>query len=271
MVLKDRQELVEVWGWMKQAAAENLDTPTIMLMVAQNVDSLAACAILQRLLEEEQLSHKVVPVCDYADLSRIYTEQVADSSELRSIVLINLGGIVDLMGHLQASLDEADEGSGIRRATELPHPDCRWYVFDSHRPFALENLMPSGEESEQVYVIHDGDDDLGDEVEELLQQVAPRLASSRPPPQAHPPPPSTPTPRPRLWHARPSRTKPAVTPPPPLPTHPPRTCNAAHDPPPPPTPTLPPPPRRSRSSTMATARTTTRTTSTTSRRRSVGA
>ena len=170
MVLKDKSELIEVWDWIKAAAADNLDTPTVLLLVAQSVDSLAACAILTRLLEDEQLSHKVVPCADYADLSRIYTEQVADATELRSIVLINCGGIIDLMGHLQTALDEADDGIGIRRAAELPHPDCRWYVFDSHRPFALENMVEQRDDEAHVYVLHDGGDGIA-QAEELVSQI----------------------------------------------------------------------------------------------------
>jgi hypothetical protein len=123
------------------------------------------------------------------------------AAQLRSIVLLNCGGIVDLMDHLQTRLDQEDEGSGAplvcssgvrwpnrcpgvalgclrsgprpaypkqrarcgrppcarlpgadlppsiwageapRLATELPHPDCRWYILDSHRPYNLNNVV----------------------------------------------------------------------------------------------------------------------------------
>lgn len=52
--------------------------------------------------------------------------------------MINCGGIVDLLALLQEALD--DEGGASRRAEDLPHPDCRWYIIDSHRPYSLENL-----------------------------------------------------------------------------------------------------------------------------------
>ena len=109
----------------------------------------------QRLLEAEQIPHKVKPVSDYRNLGDIYVEQIASSTEvcplpppwplarfeggcggssplasarppsptpppplatqLRSIVMLNCGGIVDLMDHLQTRLDEEDEGSGAPR------------------------------------------------------------------------------------------------------------------------------------------------------------
>jgi hypothetical protein len=105
----------------------------------------------QRLLEAEQIPHKVKPVSDYRNIGDIYVEQIASSTEvclapppplaprlvrgrlrrlkpasvsasqpplatqLRSIVMLNCGGIVDLMDHLQTRLDEEDEGSGAPR------------------------------------------------------------------------------------------------------------------------------------------------------------
>ena len=102
---------------------------------------------VQRLLEAEQIPHKVKPVSDYRNLGDIYVEQIASSTEvrqatspprpapgsreaeeagarttrhtcappstqLRSIVMLNCGGIVDLMDHLQTRLNQEDEGSG---------------------------------------------------------------------------------------------------------------------------------------------------------------
>ena len=109
---------------------------------------------MQRLLEAEQIPHKVKPVSDYRNLGDIYVEQIASSTDvrqaptpppppppwplarfeggwrgwsppasarhtcaplttqLRSIVMLNCGGIVDLMDHLQTRLNQEDEGSG---------------------------------------------------------------------------------------------------------------------------------------------------------------
>ena len=72
------------------------------------------------------MPYKIVPVKDYRDLSRIYVEQIVQSTELRSIIMLNCGGIVDLLATLQEALD--DEGGPSRRAEDLPHRDCRWCV-----------------------------------------------------------------------------------------------------------------------------------------------
>ena len=173
MVLVDRAELVQIWTTVKSAAHENADTPTVMVLSSHSIDSIAACSILCRLLEDEGIPHKVVPVSDYTDLARVYRKQIANASELRSVFLINCGGIVDLMGKFQAALDEdPDDGlAGTRNANELPHPECRWYVLDSHRPYALENLYVGAEdeESSNVYVVHDGEPNS--DLDDILSQL----------------------------------------------------------------------------------------------------
>ena len=90
MVLLDKAELPGIFATIKASAAENVDTPTVLLLVSHSIDSLAACTILTRLLEDELVSHKVVPVMDYAELSRVYREQIVDASELRSIRITEL-------------------------------------------------------------------------------------------------------------------------------------------------------------------------------------
>ena len=169
-MLVDRQELLQIWATVKAAANENVDTPTVLLLASHNVDSIAATAILGQLLEDDGIPYKVVPILDYAELSQVYTNQMISASELRSIFLINCGGILDLMGHLQQALDEVG-GDGPRQATMLPHPDCRWYVLDSHRPYALENIYSDehNEGESNVYVIHDGEPnaDLDDIIAQL--------------------------------------------------------------------------------------------------------
>ena len=164
MVLKPRSELLEVWGWIKDAAAANIDAQTALLLVGHDVDAIAATSIFTKLLEDEPVTYKIVPLKDYRDLSRIYTEQIVHSPNLRSIIMLNCGGVIDLMGTLQAALD--DEGGAPRVAEQLPHPDCRWYVIDSHRPHSLENVV---EDDGKVFLVH-ADADNPD-LDELREQV----------------------------------------------------------------------------------------------------
>eukprot|EP00966_Prymnesium_polylepis_P270073 6239056-Prymnesium_polylepis.1 len=46
MVLKDRAELPDVWSWIRDSAAENLDAQTCLLLVGHDVDAIAASTML---------------------------------------------------------------------------------------------------------------------------------------------------------------------------------------------------------------------------------
>ena len=129
MLLTDRGPsgyLPDVWASLKASAAANPDVPTVLLLVALDVDALSSCAILmvrglgpraaraaasmpsqatlspahrhlrpsvlsdslcfcpvQRLLEAEQIPHKVKPVSDYRNLGDIYVQHIANSTEAR--------------------------------------------------------------------------------------------------------------------------------------------------------------------------------------------
>ena len=161
-----RGELSAVWGRIKAAAEENPDAPTILLLVAHDVDALAACAILSGLMEKDHLSFKVRSVRDYSEMGDTYVEQIADNPEWRSVILLNCAASINLMDHFQGRLNEAD-GAGPdapqRDAAALPHPDCNYYVIDSHRPFDIQNLH-----EERVHAVND--DAPNEDMEELYDQ-----------------------------------------------------------------------------------------------------
>ena len=161
-----RGELSAVWGRIKAAAEENPDAPTILLLVAHDVDALAACAILSGLMEKEHLSFKVRSVRDYSEMGDTYVEQIADNPEWRSVILLNCAASINLMDHFQGRLNEADGAdpdAPQRDAAALPHPDCNYYVIDSHRPFDIQNLH-----EERVHVVND--DAPNEDMEELYDQ-----------------------------------------------------------------------------------------------------
>ena len=161
-----RGELSAVWGRIKAAAEENPDAPTILLLVAHDVDALAACAILSGLMEKEHLSFKVRSVRDYSEMGDTYVEQIADNPEWRSVILLNCAASINLMDQFQGRLNEADgvdPANPQRDAAALPHPDCNYYVIDSHRPFDIQNLH-----EERVHVVND--DAPNEDMEELYDQ-----------------------------------------------------------------------------------------------------
>lgn len=68
MVLVDRSELPAIYSSVKATAAENVDSCTILLIASHSCDSIASCGILTRMLEDDLVSHKVVPVTDYSEV-----------------------------------------------------------------------------------------------------------------------------------------------------------------------------------------------------------
>ena len=124
-----------------RAAAGQSSSATVLILVAPDVDALCAARILTTLLNGDCIGYRVLPVSGWARLAEINTDLVKDNDVLRSVILLNLGALVDLSEYF-----------------ELP-PHVRLHVIDSHRPWNLANLFSSGVEAEQVIVWDDGDVD----------------------------------------------------------------------------------------------------------------
>mmetsp|Transcript_47878 Transcript_47878/g.102295 ORF Transcript_47878/g.102295 Transcript_47878/m.102295 type:complete len:627 (-) Transcript_47878:26-1906(-) len=156
-----------VWERLRASATASPDAITLLILVALDVDALSTCAMLTRMLESEEISHCVKPVRDYSMMSEIFVTYMLDNAELRNVLLINCGGLVDLMGLLQERLDILDEGNaaGARSVHSVPHAECCWYVLDSHRPISLQNAMCDGD---KLCVLHD--EEPLEDLQELLEQ-----------------------------------------------------------------------------------------------------
>lgn len=114
---------------------------TVLVLVSADPDGLCACKIFTTLLRDDCIGHRVLPVSGWAELARIHQEQVADNPDLRSVVLLNLGSLLDLVD-------------------SFPLPaEATLHVVDSHRPWNLANVFASGPEAEQIIVWDDGDID----------------------------------------------------------------------------------------------------------------
>ena len=75
-------------------------------------------------------------------LGEVFENDIVDDAELRNIVLLQCGAIVDLFDMLGGRLAEmdAERAGGPRSFDETPHPECRFWILDSHRPVAVENV-----------------------------------------------------------------------------------------------------------------------------------
>ncbi|TYZ65771.1 hypothetical protein PybrP1_009972 [[Pythium] brassicae (nom. inval.)] len=120
---------------------------SVLLLVALDVDALCACEILTSLFKTDFLSYSLLAVRGYDDIMRVREARIRDesgrvrASELRSVVMINCGAIVNVLELLA-----------------LP-PNMRCYIFDSHRPIHLANIYDA---SQQVIVFDDGTQSIED-------------------------------------------------------------------------------------------------------------
>ncbi|KAF8421463.1 putative sna41 protein [Tirmania nivea] len=102
-------------------------TPSILILVALDTDSLCATRILTQLLKRDFLPHKIHPIAGYRDLSNVNETLIKGNEDLRFVVCLGLGGMVDMENFLDLG---KDDGSFV---------EC-WLV-DSRRPWNLHNVF----------------------------------------------------------------------------------------------------------------------------------
>ncbi|KAG6612927.1 cell division control protein 45 [Phytophthora cinnamomi] len=141
-MLWPREEFHAAYGQIKHDALQSGGGCSVLVLVALDVDALCAAEILTRLLRADLLSYSLLAVRGYEDVLQARETRVrgADGTlrgggELRSVVLLNCGAIVD-----------------VAKLLALP-PHVKCYVLDSHRPIHLANIY---DEHRQVVVFDDG-------------------------------------------------------------------------------------------------------------------
>ncbi|KAI8600705.1 CDC45 family [Dissophora ornata] len=126
---------------IKNAAFEGPGTgSTVVFFVAADVDAICAFRIWTTLLKSDSISYVVVPVAEMED---IRSEAKVMSSSVRSILMLNCGGLFNLEDYMELS------------------EEITIYVLDNRRPVNLRNAFWNNE----VIVFHEGDLD-----KELVQE-----------------------------------------------------------------------------------------------------
>lgn len=111
-------------------------SPTVLLLVALEPDSLCACRILTALLRRDYIQHKIQPVSGYADLAKAGEELVRPmkTTECGSgglVICLGVGGLVDLGTVLGLEDEESNE---TMCGVEV-------WVMDARRPYNLDNVF----------------------------------------------------------------------------------------------------------------------------------
>ncbi|KAJ1534589.1 hypothetical protein HK096_003707 [Nowakowskiella sp. JEL0078] len=107
---------------------------TVLIFVANDLDALCSCKLLSSLLKSDSIAHEIVPISGFRELSEKNSTLIEENEQLRSLIFLNCGGMVDLSEYL--TLTE----------------NMMVYIADSHRPINLHNLFGS----DQIMVLDDG-------------------------------------------------------------------------------------------------------------------
>lgn len=105
---------------------------TTFLLVSPDPDALCAARLLHSLLSADSVPSTLLPVGSFSELEEV--ELRLRGEEVRSLVLINLGAVVDLYTYF-----------GYLNAEAVVH------VIDSHRPVSLPNLFTTAPWSEVAF------------------------------------------------------------------------------------------------------------------------
>lgn len=116
-----RSLLASAYAHLKSHAHST--NPSILILCALDIDSLCATRILTHLLKRDYIPHKIHPVSGYQELERLNDTLVRDNEDLRFIICLGLGGLVDIAAFL-------DLGAAV---------EC-WLV-DGRRPWNLYNVF----------------------------------------------------------------------------------------------------------------------------------
>ncbi|KAG6813312.1 hypothetical protein H0H92_012125 [Tricholoma furcatifolium] len=109
---------------------------SVIILVAADVDALCAARMLSTLLHHDDIIYRIIPTPGYTELIHA-VEEAVQNLELRTVIMINLGGFLDL------ATDSWFGNAGSR---------LKIHVIDSLQPKNLANYW----EAPDVYVWDDG-------------------------------------------------------------------------------------------------------------------
>lgn len=103
-------------------------TTVLIFVAASDVDALCALWIFTQLLTNDVIPHKIIPVQGFHDISvqnelLLDPDRSIDGVQIRSIWMLNCGGVVDLSEFLSLT------------------PQLNVFLMDSHRPLSLDNIF----------------------------------------------------------------------------------------------------------------------------------
>ncbi|KAJ7582626.1 CDC45-like protein [Mycena floridula] len=113
---------------------------SVIMLVAPDVDALCAARMLADLFKQDDVVYRIIPVSGIEELGNVRDEMIS-YTELHTLILINMGGILDL---------PSPEWFGDFDTKITVH------IIDSARPQNLSSLFGGGDNGERIVVWDDG-------------------------------------------------------------------------------------------------------------------
>ncbi|KAI8617943.1 CDC45 family [Chytriomyces sp. MP71] len=149
MVFTPSNSLAAAYAQIKAAAAALPNTNTCFVIASPDPDALCATKMISNLLKSDCIIHQIIPVNGYFQLDRTNRLKIENNESLRSIIMLNCGGVIDI-------------------AATLSIPEhATVYIIDSHRPLHLGSIY----KYEQVNVLDDGEIEEMKDVEEAFLAI----------------------------------------------------------------------------------------------------
>ncbi|ORY40218.1 CDC45-like protein [Rhizoclosmatium globosum] len=149
MVFTSSAQLGAAYARIKSSAAAQPNANTVLVIASPDPDALCACKMISNLLKSDCITHQIIPVSGYDVLDRTNDLKIKNNDSLRSIIMLNCGGVIDIAATLS-----------------IP-PEATVYIIDSHRPLHLGSIY----KYEQVMVLDDGEIEEMKDVEEAFNAI----------------------------------------------------------------------------------------------------
>ncbi|CAI8504489.1 unnamed protein product [Hanseniaspora opuntiae] len=115
----------------------------IIFVSCLDLDSINSAKMLSLLLKKDLVQLQIIPVTGYSDLKEKFLK-LDESAKI--VVFVGCGAMLNLIQYLPP---DADEDRDVSMVT-----DRTFYIFDSHRPWDLNNLFGN----DNIYCIDDNED-----------------------------------------------------------------------------------------------------------------
>lgn len=133
----------------------------VVFVSCLDLDSINAAKMLSLILKKDLVQLQIIPVTGYTNLKDQFLK-LDDSSKI--VILIGCGGMLNLLDYLPEGDDFDDDEENSQERDVSCVTERSIYVFDSHRPWDLQNLFGN----ENIYCVDDNEDAFSD-LEDIKQ------------------------------------------------------------------------------------------------------